>query len=68
MNTKQEAKKLWCPMIQISAAGDGMFGDNRGDGGGSFKCVASECMAWRWDKGPTEGMPRTGYCGLAGKP
>ena len=46
---------------------------------GTFKCIASDCMAWRWDspvktanmhEGVTVNFnePPTGYCGLAGKP
>lgn len=29
-----------------------------------FKCIASDCMMWRW--GPVD--VTRGYCGLAGKP
>jgi hypothetical protein len=38
------------------------------------KCVASDCMAWRWkeglDKDPKDGHFKKlfGYCGLAGPP
>jgi hypothetical protein len=31
------------------------------------KCVASDCMAWRWDDPTNLGVNRNGYCGLAGK-
>jgi hypothetical protein len=30
----------------------------------SCRCIASQCMMWRW----TEGSDELGYCGLAGKP
>ena len=34
----------------------------------SASCVASGCMAWRWDRTyPGDGLT-SGYCGLAGKP
>lgn len=64
MYTEEEAKGKWC--FQSMA-------------GGSYwkKCVASECMAWRWIRG-TELMAlelvrkednlKVGYCGIAGKP
>ena len=36
------------------------------------KCVASECMAWRWEEDESRfsncGEVNKGYCGLAGKP
>lgn len=35
-------------------------------------CIASECMAWRWNELVTAHEPISdktpGYCGLAGKP
>lgn len=32
-------------------------------------CKASECMAWRWILGKTNGNgEKLGYCGLAGRP
>lgn len=62
--TEDEAKQKWCPFVQAV----GEFGSytNRGD----FKktCLASGCMAWRWNelKGNTTDE-EDGYCGLAGK-
>lgn len=40
---------------------------------GNLKCIASGCMAWRWDeeRGSHEveaGRPPLGFCGLSGKP
>lgn len=37
MKTEAEAKQLWCQMT--------------GATGGSDKCIASGCMAWRWTTG-----------------
>lgn len=41
---------------------------------GGSKCIASRCMAWRWDPltryqdEPGKVRDVSGYCGLAGKP
>lgn len=45
--TEDEAKTKWCPHVQITDM-DGLEGDNRGDGGGSYKCLGSDCMVWRF--------------------
>mgnify|MGYP001595231558 CR=1 FL=1 len=73
MMTEIEAKKRWCPFAlrPLSSGGSG----NRGnDSGGTqvtnVNCLASGCMAWRWDKG-TQNLAvlmHEGYCGLAGRP
>jgi hypothetical protein len=35
----------------------------------SSRCIASECMMWRWDRDDLTGnLEKWGYCGLAGKP
>jgi len=32
------------------------------------RCIASRCMAWRWNIGMGSGQPMTtGFCGLAGR-
>jgi len=59
MTTEEEAKKKWCCAGMSSLE--------------SIKCLASECIAWRWSD--TEGIdpallkdpPGSGYCGMAGK-
>ena len=82
--TEDEAKERWCPFYRVSAAGveaDVELYDTRkhnpspsgqlGDG----RCIASDCMAWRWKSLP-EGTSLKladldideGYCGLAGRP
>jgi hypothetical protein len=36
---------------------------------GTFaRCVASQCMAWRWGASPEEGVAPKGFCGMAGLP
>jgi hypothetical protein len=50
------------------AIGSNQFGNqgNRPAGTGS-KCLASDCMMWRWDKRDSRRLTeRDGYCGLAG--
>ena len=68
LHNEHEAKGRWCYMT---------LGTNRS------KCLASDCMAWRWseytprvyEKYDTEGAELTdkpeerhGFCGLAGLP
>ena len=36
--TKEEARKLWCPMVKIES---GYTKDE-------IKCIADECMLWTW--------------------
>jgi len=55
--TEDEAKTKWCPYIQIAVCDEGIA-DNRGNGGETFNCIASKCMAWEendpvtvWDDG-----------------
>ncbi|MGW8145077.1 MAG: hypothetical protein ACWGN2_11830 [Anaerolineales bacterium] len=73
MYTEDEAKTKWCPEYQVSGA-DGF--NNRDDVPGYPRCIASECMHWRWIIMPMfdadtylgEGQTDRGYCGLSGKP
>lgn len=79
--TEDEAKQKWCPHImycqnpsQVSAFEALPLMVNSA-------CVASLCMAWRWDNDkPCEEAPsyehpkgqmtwvKVGYCGLSGRP
>ncbi len=67
-----EASEKWCPMVRVDNAIGGTA--NRGYNAAfdapypeRYKCIASDCMMWRW--GPTvRGQDARGYCGLAGKP
>lgn len=76
-----EASKRWCPFVRIRAYQEGHIEGtavNRSlDGEDSAPhgslCLASGCMAWRWDishawdEEERRQEPR-GYCGLAGQP
>ena len=61
--TEDEAKTKWCPFSRV-AVGSGAFGEpplvgwnrkeresfgHREKIGGENHCIASRCMAWRWD-------------------
>jgi hypothetical protein len=80
--TEDEAKTKWCPFAMAPGAS---FALNRGPEGvanGRCMCLASACMAWRWDadawtlafddKGPLTRRKDydepQGYCGLASRP
>jgi len=70
--TEEEAKTKWCPMVRFTGAGtatDQEWATNRGGdyGAQAFKCIGSECMAWRgyYVMKDTEKVHH-GYCGLAG--
>jgi hypothetical protein len=75
--TENEARKKWCPHGRVYSS-NGAFNrtENRAVDGPS-KCIASDCMAWRWIKDPliefvANGQPvpdytgEHGYCGLSG--
>ena len=66
MYTEEEAKTKWCPAIRFTGAGtstDFEFATNRGEDyfDRSFHCIASECMAWRWDEPAWRGEDGTFY-------
>lgn len=82
MKTEAEARKCWCPFMRVpfSSIVDGLGiavavnNAKTADDEGLTRCIASECMAWRWT-GEFKDDPEvkfvkdaTGYCGLAGKP
>lgn len=73
MMTEVEAKKRWCPFVRFLTYGDGdsMCAINRGGDPvvrDACNCIASACMAWRWQD-RTDGVENPkGYCGLAGRP
>jgi len=67
MITEAEATKKWCPF----AVPFGTEGGNRAKDGANTspaRCLASECMAWRWDAERDEGCRTLGFCGMAGPP
>jgi len=48
--TEEEAKTKWRPMVQVTSAqnmNDIEYGDNRGNGDESHKCITSNCMMWK---------------------
>jgi hypothetical protein len=65
-----DARKKWCPFSRVALT-EGMAANRTATmGSGDYadikdetRCLASDCMAWRW--GPDRAG---GYCGLAGKP
>lgn len=75
---ESEARKKWCPIL--AKLGGTSTTVTTVDGKSTtlveldgFKCIASDCMAWRTyhEKvmdGPHSAMELHGYCGLAGKP
>ena len=72
--TENEAKTKWCPQTQVAASatsGDRSITEHKYISNRTpyehSRCVASECMAWRW-KLPHRDPPPEGYCGLAGTP
>ena len=70
--TEDEAKQKWCPHARLRTSwsspygGVALAGTNRWEKGNA-KCIASGCMAWRWED-IAKRKPIDGYCGLAGKP
>lgn len=51
MKTEDEARKLWCPMMaQYRIEGDETDRHGKHDGVIAARCIASQCMAWRWAK------------------
>ena len=80
--TEEEAQTKWCPnSISYYQTTSGPVGINRDVPTGDIPaCIASYCMYWRFiDPKPLRDVdlvtsdvvelpPRTGYCGIAGKP
>ena len=80
---ENEAKTKWCPFVRFQPIGnDGNAQKNAGCGnrvGGTVeeepllnpstcRCIASQCMAWRWGYEIDDKKTKEGYCGLAGEP
>jgi hypothetical protein len=86
--TEDEAKTKWCPQARcaaenvrghlLDAAGFNRMNHDAGWTSAGSRCIASDCMAWRWSprygtnpENPAEAMtlpPTDGYCGLSGVP
>lgn len=85
MHTEKEAKTKWCPFANFQS---GQGGGNRWAHGHDdhepyegmnpvpCRCIASQCMAWRWrvvpaalTGGTSDALSDThGFCGMAGRP
>lgn len=79
--TESEARSKWCPEVRCVGGSDETAPRppaanchlNVGAGGMGLnrlpeyaRCIASECMAWRWIDREGWRRPDRGYCGLAG--
>lgn len=79
--TEDEAKTKWCPFARTVTVTDGEVVPGTSGNRHHYEsdivsydhpnnCIASECMAWRWDAGENVSNPNPkntdqGYCGLA---
>ena len=59
--TEDEARKKWCPFVRQTRGSDFPYNRDHNDLDGC-RCIASDCMAWRWSN------PHEGHCGLASAP
>lgn len=69
MITESEAKKKWCPMARVVAAGHSS-GNTFTDGKSVdyVKCIGSACMAWQFAMDKDNPHVGTGYCGAFRRP
>lgn len=77
--TEEEAQKRWCPFSRMMLGDNGAYNRDWRDIN-STNCIASQCMAWRWElitefasdeTQPIKIVSRktgNGFCGLAGEP
>ena len=71
MHTEDEARKKWCFECAKSPLSDETERYGPHDGVIGARCLASDCMAWRWVEPPGPRPPdaperdERGYCGLA---
>lgn len=63
--TEDEAKTKWCPMARTITPV--MQEAQCTNGTWDFRCIASDCMMWRWklDVRFAEMSKTDGHCGLA---
>jgi hypothetical protein len=77
--TPAHASKRWCPFVRIREYQEGSIEgtavnrsfDSADSAANGSLCLASGCMAWRWDIGhewedEERRDERRGFCGLAG--
>lgn len=80
MLTETEAREKWCPHVRYvdsqNATGNRCYTVEHGPikNPSSCRCIASDCMAWRWQEKKYDGASSqtieapVGFCGLAGRP
>jgi hypothetical protein len=65
--TEDEARTKWCPQARAWEAGAAV---NRSPTTQRVepetRCIASDCMMWRWGRHTTGDDAGDGYCGVAG--
>lgn len=71
LTTEKQAREKWCPWSLTGYRGIGLNrmaavdnSDHRAEVLHDTRCIASDCMAWRWSKTLTD----FGHCGLIGIP
>lgn len=53
--TEDKAKTKWCPFARVSRNGGGNrypMDNDLADATAFARCIASDCMAWRWNEKP----------------
>lgn len=72
MHTEEQAREKWCPHVRISASDGPCEGNHAANIGADLnplgRCIASDCMAWRWDDAGEHVPVPHGFCGLATEP
>jgi len=73
MPTEKIARTKWCPFVRTGLiagmAVNRHVADNPDTIEGVYeetRCIASDCMMWRWTDFPSQANIGFGYCGLAG--
>jgi hypothetical protein len=70
-----DAPNQWCPFVRIPWDGGPVNRPGIGQTSGGltlidpamqFRCIGSQCMAWRWLLDSSQAPTQYGYCGLAG--
>ena len=83
LHTEEQARARWCPFVrayfderEVAVAsynrmawmGEGEPNAENIEANAGCLCIASNCMAWRWDESKMDAEgPLLGYCGLAGR-
>ena len=62
--TEQDALQKWCPFVRVPAYKTSTNRTATGDADESFRCLGSQCMAWR---GYSSEGKEQGYCGMVGR-